>query len=65
MVSCTSELQLNPWTSVGHRQEPGDQKLDNGWPESEEGDCQAIPSKEIVKIELSKSHDFFIQFLIE
>ena len=34
-------------------------------PESEKGDCQAIPSKEIVKIELPKSHDFFIQSVIE
>ena len=40
-------------------------QLDDGWPESEKGDCQAIPSKEIVKIELSKSHDFFIQSVIE
>ena len=37
------------------------QKLDDGWPESEKGDCQAIPSK----IELSKSHDFFVQSIIE
>ena len=35
-------------------------ELDDGWPESETGDCQALPSKEIVKIELSKSHDIFI-----
>ena len=35
-------------------------KLDEGWPESETGGCQALPSKEIVKIELSKSHDIFI-----
>ena len=40
-------------------------RLDDGWPESEKGDCQAIPSKEIVTIELSKSHDFFIQSVIE
>ena len=40
-------------------------KLDGGWPESEKGDCQAVARKEIVKIELSKSHDFFIQSVIE
>ena len=39
--------------------------LDDGWPESETGHCPALSSHEIVKIELSKSHDFFIQSVIE
>ena len=30
-------------------------ELDDGWPESEKGDCQAVPSKKIAKIELWKS----------
>ena len=40
-------------------------KLDDGWPESETGDCPALSSHEIFKTELSKSHDFFIQTVIE
>ena len=40
-------------------------KLDDGWPESETGDCPAQSSHEIAKIELSKSNDFFIQSVIE
>ena len=40
-------------------------KLDGGWPESETGDCSALSSYETIKIALSKSHDFFIQSVIE
>ena len=32
----------------------------DGWPESETGDCPALSNKELVHIELSKSHDLFI-----
>ena len=38
--------------------------LDDGWPESETGDCPALSSHEIVKIELSKSHDFSVQSVV-
>ena len=29
-------------------------KLDDGWPESEKGDCQAVPNKKIDKVQLLK-----------
>ena len=38
-------------------------KLDDGWPET--GDCSALSSYEAIKIDLSKSHEFFIQSVIE
>ena len=50
--------------SHNHAALPCYKQLDDGWPESETGDCSALSSYETIKIELSKSHDFFIQSVI-
>ena len=34
--------------------ELGTQKVDDCWPESEKGDCQAVPIKKIDKVQLQK-----------
>ena len=39
--------------------------LDDGWPDSETGDCSVLWSYETIKIDLSKSNGFFIQSVIE